>query len=145
MKFARETLTAEFIREGVPLAMDHFNEVVDDAKDVEFKPDLKKYFSGDYRLFTMRDSGRLCGYAVFGSGDMAYSKSKRAAFQNLLYVEPSARGFNSIKFMKWCDAELAADGFDYVVRDVPANSGTDKVLTRMGYNQTFVFYKKSLT
>lgn len=140
--FAVEPLSPDLFDETLPLLMAHWEEIAH-FKDIPLKPDQAAYeaiaAAGNLRVYTVRESGpiaRLIGYAVFFlRRNMHYSTSLQAV-QDILYLDPSARGkLVGLRFIKYCDEELRKEGVQVAMHHVKVKPGLDfgPMLERIGY------------
>lgn len=103
----------------------------------DFKPDRSRYQAmfdlGILSLFTVRIFGALIGYALFVVSIHLHYSDTIWALQDVLYVKPEHRGRTAIRFIRWQDDELAADGVDLCYRHVSERNDYSRTLLRMGY------------
>lgn len=149
-RFAVEPLTAALWDEAWPLLVEHWREIAH-YPDIPLSPDQATYTAsaaaGIVRVFTARTpSGALVGYALFFvRPNPHYAESLQAA-QDVIYLHPSMRGFNGIKFLRYCDEQLQAEGVQVVYQHVKVRAGQDfgPILERMGYERIDAIYGRRL-
>lgn len=146
--FAQEKLTAALLEELEPLALQHFKEC---DPFPELEPDMNPeiYFAADetgkLRIYTARADGKIVGYAVFVVYPHTHYKDSIQATPDLLYLEPSMRqGFNGIKFLRWMDEQLAAEGVQAVYQMSTMRKDIGAVLSRVGYEPIQVLWARRL-
>ena len=90
--------------------------------------------NGSYHLFTARVDGVVVGYAGFFLKRHIHYDLIQAA-QDIIYFTPSARGFDSYRFISYCDEQLAKLGAESVYHFVKADPKLDfsPLLRRLGY------------
>lgn len=145
--FTRELFTPAFACEALPLMASHWQEIAH-FKDIPLDPEFDAYYEmeklGGLRLYTFRKDRALRGYAIFFVRYNAHYKTSLQAQQDVLYLDPKERGFNAIKFLKYCDAELKAEGVQAVYHHVKAAHNFGLILQRQGYELVDLVYAKRL-
>ncbi len=154
--FAQEPLSADLWAEAMPLLVAHWAEVAH-FKDIPLEPDLAMYraadLNGAVRVFTVRRTefvadnvlrDVLVGYALFTVRPNPHYASSVQAFQDVLYIDPTARGGTGYRFIKWCDEQLRAEGIAAVYQHVKAAHDFGKILERQGYELVDYIYAKRL-
>lgn len=152
--FSRETLTLAFLQEALPLLYHHWREVAHDP-DIPLDVDTAVYLAseqaGILRVFTMRApvesydlNAELVGYACFFVRPAPHYKGSLQAVQDVLYLDPSVRGWNGIKFIKWCDDQLMQEGVQKVFHHTKTYANFGPLLERMGYEAIDVIYGRRL-
>ncbi len=139
---------AEFWDEALALAAANHAETgfLDGAR---FAPDYDQYRALDeikrLRLFTMREDGKLAGYAVhLVTQQHLHYPGTAMAMQDVLYVAPWARGLNAVAFLEWMDETLKAQGVEFVIRQVTTKVDYHRTLERMGYKPVSTTFLKEL-
>lgn len=130
-----------------PLLVEHWREIAH-YQDILLDPDVESYNYADsrglLRCYTVRNGGRLIGYAIFKIGSLHYKGSKQA-FQDVLFVLPEYRnkgtGFRLIRF---CDRELKKEGMQVVYQHVKKAHNFGPLLVRLGYELVDLIYAKRL-
>lgn len=147
--FQCETLTADAMREAEPLLRAHWAEVAH-YDDIPLDPDVAVYVAtqnaGALRYYTIRDTadGSLLGYAVFFVRAHPHYRTTRYAAQDVIFLHAGARGLIGLKFLKWCDAQLQAEGVTVVTQHVKAAHDFGPILLRNGYEVVDIIYAKRL-
>lgn len=144
--FACECLTDDFISEVSPLLEKHYREI-SHFHDIALDPDWPIYrmaeANGMYKTYTARLGGKLIGYASFWIKHNAHYKSSLQAVQDVIFIDPTSRGFGS-KFIHWCDEQLKALGVQVVRHHLKAAHNWGKILERDGYELEDLIYTKRL-
>lgn len=115
----------------------------------EFAPDRSRYEllekAGVTIVYQARVAGALVGYALFilSLSHLHYAGTSWA-MQDVLYVAPAHRGRHGIRFIRWQDAQLAAQGLDLVYRHNCKRKDYGRVLERLGYQPEEVRYVRDL-
>jgi len=146
----KEVFGAEFIRdvwrESLPLMHEHWDEIAH-YKDIPLDPDFEQYkFLDDnkiLRVFTIREEGKLIGYALFFVKPNIHYKSSLQAFQDVIFISKKYRGIGK-KFIKWCDEMLSREGVQIVHHHVKKDHNFGPLLNRMNYELVDLIYSKRL-
>lgn len=148
IKFARERLQ-DVSSEIAPLLDKHWEEIAVNKDKIKLCPDWGRYReldeSGNIAIYTVRDDGKLVGYFVlFVMRNIHYSEHLFAV-NDIIFIDPDyRRGMTAIKFLKWCEKDLANSGVSVVVVNSKEHQPFGKVLERIGYNFTERVYTKAL-
>jgi GNAT superfamily N-acetyltransferase len=134
-EYARESVPA-VLDEIKPLLAKHWEEIAT-YKDMPLDPDYDAYLAADargkVRVFTARDAGALIGYGVFFLGNLHY-RSSRIATQDILFILPAYRGTTvGYRLIRFCDAQLQADGTQAVYQHVKLAHDFSPLLASVGY------------
>lgn len=145
--FQREPADRKLFDDLMPLLKLHFNEIAH-YKDIPLDPDFEQYAKlediGALRAFTARTAdGLLIGYSVFFVRHNIHYRSSLQASQDVLYVDPSRRGFGA-KFILYCDKQLAQEGIQVVYQHIKAEHNFGPMLERLGYEQVDLIFGKRL-
>lgn len=145
--FAKEPLTDALWDEALPLLFDHWKEVAH-YHDIKLNPDRDSYNVnqqvGLLRCFTARQEGRLVGYSLFFVRPHLHYADTIFAYQDVIYVDPKARGSTGYRFICYCDAQLKAEGVNVVTQHIKAAHNFGKMLERQGYELMDLIYTKRL-
>lgn len=135
--FAIEQLTQSVWDEIVPLLRAHWREVAH-FKDIPLEPDESFYATaqanGITRFFTARrvDTGQLVGYAMFFVKSNPHYASSIQAVNDVVFLDESMRGMAGWKLLRYCDAQLVAEGVDAIYWHIKAFKDFGAILERMG-------------
>lgn len=137
--FARENF-ADMIDEAWPILERQWREL-NMNPDIPLALDRDRYRANDesglLRIYTARVDERLVGYVCFVVSTIArYSKSAPQALQDVIYVEPSARGAGiGRELIDYADYELRAEGVQVVYHHVKvAHPALRNLLESRGYD-----------
>lgn len=149
--FALEPLSEKLFGEMAPLLIAHWREV-SQFKDIPLAPAFASYLerqdAGNLRVFTVRtwasgDYGGpdgphrsapyLCGYAVFFVQPNPHYTGSLQASADVLFLHPDVRARTAMRFLKWCDDQLASEGCELVYHRVKLSKDWSKILERIGY------------
>ena len=143
--YAREQIS-DVLGEIKPLLEEHWKEIAH-YQDIPLDPHWPGYYAaedaGKLRIFTVREDGKLVGYAVFFVGNLHY-KSTKIATQDILFVLPEHRGLTGARLIRYCDEYLQAEGAQAVFHHVKRAHNFGPLLERMGYEAIDVVYGKRL-
>jgi hypothetical protein len=148
MRFAREPVW-DLWNEVLPLLTAHWKEIAR-YQDIVLNVDMKLYEmvedSGGLRVFTARDHAyQLIGYACYFVRHNGHYKDSLQAVQDVLYIAPEKRrGWMPVKFIKWCDQQLTADGVQVVHHHVKLAHNFGPVLEHLGYEPVETIYSRRL-
>lgn len=145
--FARENLGAVW-DEVQPLLQAHWREIAH-YQDIPLDVDVQTYAqieaAGVLRIFTVRVDGRLAGYNCFMVKAHPHYRCSLQANQDVLFLAPDFRGAGvGIRFIDWCDGELAAEGVQVVYQHVKAAHNFGPLLERLGYELMDLIYARRL-
>lgn len=150
MFMQREHLTPYLVRELRPLLQQHWRTIAH-YQDIPLDPDWNRYdhaqVDDQLRVYTVRTvtGYTLVGYAIFIVNFNGHYRSSLQAVQDVLYLDPSVRkGWTALQFLKWCDAQLQADGVQAVYHHSTAQHDFGVLLRRMGYEQVDIIYARRL-
>lgn len=147
VEFASEGVNSTLLQEMLPMLTDHWLEVAH-FKDIPLDPDLGFYMNlqaaNVLRTFTVRRAGELCGYAVFVLKHNPHYKTSLQAVQDIVYLDPTVRGSLGLRFLKFCDEQLAAEHVQAVYHHVKASHNFGLVLQRIGYELVDLIYTRRL-
>lgn len=155
--FARESV-AEVRAEVSVLMHLHWNEVGHYA-DLPLNPDFDRYLqleqAGVLRIYTARLQripwkANLRGYAVYLVAPGLHYRHTLVAQQSTLYLHPALRkGLSGLKFIKWTERQLEAEGVELFLQHVKAKHSPRRaaafcaMLQRQGYElQDYVLTRK---
>jgi hypothetical protein len=100
--------------------------------------------TGYVRVYTARVDDKLVGYCMMLISKHPHYSNTLCATQDTLYMAPEYRGVQSVKFIKWCDAQLEAEGIDYVFRQVTKKVDFSRTLESMSYVPVETNYMRKL-
>lgn len=138
-------LIADILEEAKPLLELHWREIAH-YQDIPLDPDWEFYRSSPFlRCYTVRSHRQLVGYAVFGVGRNKHYMGSLQAVQDIVYVHPVHRGVAGFRLLRFCDAQLKAEGVQVVYHHVkPAHPVLGLLLDRMGYQDADIVKAKRL-
>lgn len=147
LEFQQESY-ASCIEEMMPLVERHYDELSRD-KDIPLDPRHDRYKQLDenelIKLYTLRESGELIGYAIFLIGHNLHYQSSYQAVQDVIFIVPERRGGPGAKFIAWCDEQLQSLGVQKVVHHVKEDiCDFGPLLMSMGYIKTDILYSRRL-
>lgn len=147
MYFACELYSEKLIQEMRPLWDDHHEEVPQMGLMID--PDLALYSrmakNGVLRIYTARVADMLVGYQVFGVMPHPHRRYSLEANGDLLYLDPEVRkGIVALKFLKWCDAQLAKEGVRVVHHQFSVAKDLTPLFRRLGYTAMDITMARAL-
>lgn len=155
VRFGREQLSPALWDESFALLVRHWREVAH-YQDIQLNPDRQRYAvaesNGGLRVFTARRAEPcgvgtiwpLIGYALFFVGPNPHYAQSVQAVQDVLYLDPSARGRTSLQFIEFCDDALRAEGVQAVYHHSKVAHDFGRLLEHIGYEKVDVIYARRL-
>lgn len=145
--FAEEEFKAGSEKEIGDLTSAHWEEI--GREGYPLKPAWEAYvclsLNGNLKYYTARESSVLVGYAVFVVTDNPHCVGSRVASQDALYLSKSSRkGSVGLKFIKFCDEMLSADGVELVTHTSTARRDIGPIFKRIGYKAIGTNYERRL-
>jgi hypothetical protein len=124
----------------------HWEEVAH-YKDIPLDVDKDIFFKledmGMLRTYIAREGGKMIGYALFLVKPHPHYKKTLCAGQDVIFIHPDHRG-NGLKFIKWCDEQLKAEGVAIVTHHIKFAHDWSKALERIGYERQDIIMSKRL-
>lgn len=146
LSFAREAFTEQLMAELGPMLREHLDELSHAGIPVSIDEGAYLAFeaNGTLRVFTVREGGRLVGYAVFIVANSPHHASSLQAIQDMIYVLPDYRGYAGARLLHFADGELREDGVQVAFHVVNAKRDWGALLERMGYEPVERVFMKRL-
>jgi hypothetical protein len=137
MQFARELL-CEVVEEVQPLLEAHYRELTLNQDVVKLDPQWERYAllesMGGFIVFTAREDGKLCGYNAFFVAHHMHYAALKVAQNDVFYICDDKRaGTTPLRFLRYCEAQLKADGAHKVVYHCKPSNQFANILIRMGF------------
>jgi GNAT superfamily N-acetyltransferase len=147
LRFGREGACA-VVPDMQELVSRHWREV-GHYEDMPIDPDYLRYqqleAAGVLRTFTARVAGALVGYGIFLVAPGLHYRTVLMAQETTLYLAPEyRRGTAGLRFMRYVDEQLIAEGVTHISRHVKQRRDHGKLLERMGYQLQDTIYTKKL-
>lgn len=147
MEFGLESAQS-VLEDGAGLFLQHSKEQEHD-QTIPLDVDHDRYLLADdlgiLRVFTVRDAGRLVGYACFCVGFSLRHKTSYQATQDSLYLAPEYRkGTLGIRFIRFIEEALRKDGVQVIRQHAHPETVLDRMLPRMGYVHAHNEYEKRI-
>lgn len=137
----------DLFEELKPLLKLHWREIAH-YQDINLDPDWDFYSKAQatncLRAYTARKEGKLIGYSLFFIKANAHYKDSLQAAQDILFIHPEHRGSLGAKLIRWCDAQLQAEGVQVVYHHVKKAHNFGPLLERMGYQLVDLIYGRRL-
>lgn len=145
--FARE-VSDTVINEIAPLLEAHYREIAH-YQDIPLNVDYDRYLraeaAGNLRIYTVRVSLALIGYAIFAVGPSGRYMGSLQAHQDVLYLDQAyRRGRIGMTFIEWCDGQLRNEGVQVVFQHVKDRHNFGPLLERLGYTLMDHIYARRL-
>ena len=147
MRFARETLAT--VKEEVePLLRAHYAEIAWRQDNIPLAVDWERYLelekAGKFVVFTVRKDGTLLGYSAYFITHHLHYRTTIFASNDVLYLDPSARGGTGTKFIKWCDEQLKQLGAHIHGLHIKLSLDWSPIAERLGFDHVDHVYLKWL-
>lgn len=134
---AREDLASLRNSVGEALLYEHWQEIAhykDIALDVDWATYEDAERRGKFRLFTVRDSDKVVGYAAYFVNRNPHYKSSLQAVQDVLYLASAYRkAAIGRSLVAYADTMLAAEGCQCVYQHSKVAQPIDALLARQKY------------
>lgn len=154
LRFAREDYSDSLLDEMRPLWDAHNDEIplLNLPLEIDYAAYENMHRRKMLRIYTARLGGDpgsedtlLVGYQVFMLARHPHRKYSLEAAMQLLYLDPEVRkGFVGIKFMKFCWAQLEAEGVNVIHQQISAQKDFGVILERYGFDLMDITYSKVL-
>ncbi|HEX7828635.1 MAG TPA: hypothetical protein VF787_03230 [Thermoanaerobaculia bacterium] len=156
--FHAEPFTRKLYAELLPCLQDHWREVAH-FPDIELEPDVDRYLAaqgaGVLRIFTVRAEmppwaqdtdprPLVVGYCAFFVQPNPHYRQSLQAAADVLFLARTVRAANALRFLKWCDEQLRAEGVQAVYHRTKVAHDFGKLLERMRYTAVDVTYVRRL-
>ena len=127
---------SELSGEALKYIDEHYNEAGTYADEVPLDIDWAALFEyerrGQLRCFSVRDTERLLGYALYILTPTLHAKGTLHALSDAIFVAKQYRnGYMPVKFMRYIEEQLKLAGAKVVYHYVKPN-GTGKIFERLG-------------
>lgn len=136
MLFKIETVS-EIVDDIIPLNKAHYEEVFPGAR-FPLKIDYNKYVKlnelGLFKIFGLRDDGKLVGYNGFWVTDRIHCNDEKMAVNDIFFIEPSYRGKITGEFIDYCETELKALGVHRICYNAPIGTKLGAVVSKKNYS-----------
>lgn len=139
-EFAAEIMPVEEMK---PMAVAHYEEVGHWDLPVDVDWDFYRN-SPAVRTFTVREQGKLVGYAVFLVAPDKHLGNRPMAIADAVYVDPQWRGrTTAYRFVRWCEEQLKPEVFA-VYHGTKMAAQWSNLLEAQGYSIVDCVYGKRM-
>jgi hypothetical protein len=125
---------------------DHWREVGRDRDKIVLKPDFERWLHLErvnaLRCFTVRKNGVLVAYAGFLFSPHLHYMDHIFAYCDVIYVAAEHRGITSVKFLKFIERELVANGASKISYHIKRDHDHSKLFEGLGYAAAETIYEK---
>ena len=146
---AVERLSDQLWDELNPLLLEHWQEVAQ-FKDIPLAPDIQKYnaldVAGVLKLYTVRVSGALVGYAIFVVGQSLHYVTSKVAQCDVIFLKPEyRRGSLGVRRIAHTEGDLKAQGVDVLRHHAKIEHPVlGRLLDARGYIREDIIYARRL-
>ena len=130
----------------MPLLQAHWTEVGEERLDIDVVKINMMEDIGAFRCFTVRERGKLVGYAFYVVDTSLMQKTRLIAHESGLFlVKEARRGHTCERLLKFAESSLKAEGVEEIIRQMLVSRQEVEVLfSRMGYTLHEKLYTKAL-
>ncbi len=149
MTVYQEARVEDVLEEIKPLLLKHWEELANHKEDRVLNPDLDLYIAlnktGAFKLFTVRDGGKLVGYTCYMVYPNPHYKQWLYAVCDVYYVDPEARkqGIGKDLF-SFSERALKEYGIKSITSHVKVTHPHDELFLSLDYNLVERHYEKVL-
>lgn len=148
MQFGLETID-QVRGEIEPLLRQHWEEIAMFKEEVELAPDWGRYIALErdraLAIYTVRNEGKLVGYAVFIIHYMLHYKHTLAAANDILWLAPEYRNAGvGGRFIAFCEEDLREREVDVVSLHIKKHFDFRPLVHPMGYQDAETIVVKLL-
>lgn len=134
-RYCQEELLSGLWLELLPLLEAHWREVAR-YQDIPLDPDIETYAMleevGQLRCYTMRENGRLLGYAFYFVRPNLHYRGSLQAMQDVFYMVPEHRG-RAAQLLRFSERRLRALGVQVVHQHAKRINQFVALLKALGY------------
>ena len=146
LTMGQETLAECLDDQTKALLLLHWQEIAP-HQDIPLDPNYAVYVDledrGFLRCYIVRDHGIVQGYCAFVVVQSRKCQTSTEAFCDVLWLVPRLRrGRLGIRFLTWCDEQLAKEGVQVIRHFVQRTYDFSPILTRLGYEQEQTVYAR---
>ena len=145
IEFSREPL--QVLEDNFHLAQEHWDEVMRTSHPLDMHWDLYRFIerAGNLVCFYAHEGQEVAGYALFMLQPQLHSKRVSSASNDAVFIRKiSRKGWNGIKFIKYCDQQLRQIGIRQIVWQVTPQVDYSRVLQSLGYKKFSTLYTKDI-
>lgn len=143
---------ADIAKEFPPLFKKHWREIALHQDKIDLDPDWERYFAlelqGILHVLTIRDGGRLVGYAFVMTTPHLHYASTLFAIYDMFWLDPDYRfGWDGIRMFKEVEKKMRELGvkvlmINYKIHFQADRGRLDKIFHRLGYAPTDILSSK---
>jgi hypothetical protein len=145
-RYCQEELLSGLWLELLPLLEAHWREVAR-YQDVPLDPDVEAYAmleqTGQLRCYTLRENGRLLGYAFYFVRPNLHYRGSVQAMQDVFYMVPEARA-HAVRLLRYSERRLRALGVQVVHQHAKRVNSFNALLSALGYELSDDIHSKRL-
>lgn len=147
LTFQRER-AHELYAEALPLFEAHRQEI-SHYQDIPLGVDVESYKrveeANGLRCYTARKDRELIGYCVYFIRHNPHYMTSKQAVQDVLFIRKEYRqGWMPVRFIRYTERELKAEGTQVVYHHVKAASPVGRLMEAMHYDLVDLIYAKRL-
>lgn len=140
---------ADMIREAKPMLERHWEELALDKEHIQLAPDWQRYAQleakGALSVVTVRENGKLVGYAWFVVERGLHYSSTLEAYMDIYWLMPEVRGrYGGVRLFHAVEAELKRRGVKRVHVGSKLHQDSSRLFRALNYQPTEVWFSKLL-
>jgi len=130
-----------------PLTVRHYHEIAWNIEKIPLDVDVDKYEllqnEGHLLCFSMRDKGKLVGYALFLLHHHPHYKSTLFASNDIVFIEQAYRGGGyGAEFLTFCESDLKCLGCNVILLRVKKCLDWGPLAEHLGFEPVETIYLK---
>lgn len=141
---------SDVIEESLPLLRKHWLELARNQDKIPLEINVDGYKTlerlGLLKIFTVRESSHLIGYAAYVINYHPHYKTTKFANSDIFWVDPTHRGKTvGVRLFKFIEEQLKLEGVDVMHTSYKlAHPAAQRVLDFLGHNPIEMTYEKVL-
>lgn len=145
----KEETYDQVIDEIKPLLEDHWEEIALHKDTIKLNPDYDKYEkmfkSGQMRIVTARDDGKLVGYCILMLYHHIHYKDQFMAMDDIFFIAKDYRkGLTGVKLFIKTEEIMKQYGVKKLSMNVKVHQDVGPIFERLGYKETERMFTKMI-
>lgn len=148
IEYKEETFD-QVIDEIKPLLEDHWEEIALHKDSIKLNPDFSRYEqmfkSGNMRIVTARDDGKLVGYCIMMLYYHIHYKDQYMAMDDIFFIAKDYRkGLTGVKLFIKTEEIMKQYGVTKLSMNVKTHQDVGAIFERLGYKETERMFTKMI-
>jgi GNAT superfamily N-acetyltransferase len=145
----KEETYGQVIDEIKPLLEDHWEEIALHKDTIKLNPDYDRYEkmfkSGQMRIVTARDDGKLVGYCILMLYHHIHYKDQFMAMDDIFFIAKDYRkGLTGVKLFIKTEEIMKQYGVKKLSMNVKVHQDVGPIFERLGYKETERMFTKMI-